>query len=81
MAEEFKRDKPHINVGTIGHVDHGKTTLTAEQFAFAESTKSTTLPRKKREVLRLTFLTTSTRPMPATTRTSTLPDTRTTSRT
>ncbi len=28
-AEEFKRDKPHINVGTIGHVDHGKTTLTA----------------------------------------------------
>ncbi|MEK7662114.1 MAG: elongation factor Tu [Patescibacteria group bacterium] len=29
MAEEFKRDKPHINVGTIGHVDHGKTTLTA----------------------------------------------------
>ncbi|QQR50689.1 elongation factor Tu [Candidatus Nomurabacteria bacterium] len=29
MAELFKRDKPHINVGTIGHVDHGKTTLTA----------------------------------------------------
>jgi elongation factor Tu len=29
MAEEFKRDKPHVNVGTIGHVDHGKTTLTA----------------------------------------------------
>lgn len=29
MAEEFKRDKTHINVGTIGHVDHGKTTLTA----------------------------------------------------
>ena len=29
MAEEFKRDRPHINVGTIGHVDHGKTTLTA----------------------------------------------------
>src|SRR3989338_2202298 len=29
MAEEFKRDKPHINVGTIGHVDHDKTTLTA----------------------------------------------------
>jgi elongation factor Tu len=26
---KFKRDKPHINVGTIGHVDHGKTTLTA----------------------------------------------------
>ena len=29
MTEEFKRDRPHINVGTIGHVDHGKTTLTA----------------------------------------------------
>ncbi|MCK4386825.1 MAG: elongation factor Tu [Candidatus Pacebacteria bacterium] len=29
MTEEFKRDKPHVNVGTIGHVDHGKTTLTA----------------------------------------------------
>jgi elongation factor Tu len=27
--EKFKRTKPHINVGTIGHVDHGKTTLTA----------------------------------------------------
>ncbi len=27
--EEFKRNKPHMNVGTIGHVDHGKTTLTA----------------------------------------------------
>ncbi|MDD2934899.1 MAG: elongation factor Tu [Candidatus Pacebacteria bacterium] len=29
MAEAFNRDKPHVNVGTIGHVDHGKTTLTA----------------------------------------------------
>lgn len=29
MAEDFNRSKPHINVGTIGHVDHGKTTLTA----------------------------------------------------
>ena len=30
MAKEsFKRDKPHVNVGTIGHIDHGKTTLTA----------------------------------------------------
>ncbi|HEY9585530.1 MAG TPA: GTP-binding protein, partial [Candidatus Paceibacterota bacterium] len=28
-AEVFDRSKPHVNVGTIGHVDHGKTTLTA----------------------------------------------------
>ncbi|HLA39482.1 MAG TPA: GTP-binding protein, partial [Candidatus Glassbacteria bacterium] len=27
--EKFARTKPHLNVGTIGHVDHGKTTLTA----------------------------------------------------
>ena len=27
--EKFNRDKPHVNIGTIGHVDHGKTTLTA----------------------------------------------------
>ena len=30
MAKEtFDRPKPHLNIGTIGHVDHGKTTLTA----------------------------------------------------
>ena len=29
MAEAYVRSKPHVNVGTIGHVDHGKTTLTA----------------------------------------------------
>ena len=27
--EKFERKKPHVNIGTIGHVDHGKTTLTA----------------------------------------------------
>jgi len=27
--EKFDRSKPHLNIGTIGHVDHGKTTLTA----------------------------------------------------
>jgi len=29
MAEKFERNKPHLNIGTIGHVDHGKTTLTS----------------------------------------------------
>ena len=29
VQEKFERTKPHVNVGTIGHVDHGKTTLTA----------------------------------------------------
>ncbi len=29
MSEKYERTKPHINVGTIGHIDHGKTTLTA----------------------------------------------------
>ena len=27
--QKFERTKPHLNVGTIGHIDHGKTTLTA----------------------------------------------------
>ena len=27
--QTFQRNKPHVNIGTIGHVDHGKTTLTA----------------------------------------------------
>src|SRR5260370_7765746 len=27
--EEFDRSKPHVNIGTVGHIDHGKTTLTA----------------------------------------------------
>ncbi|MBQ3156521.1 MAG: hypothetical protein IJB81_06300, partial [Clostridia bacterium] len=31
MAKErYERKKPHVNLGTIGHVDHGKTTLTAD---------------------------------------------------
>src|SRR5476649_1138087 len=29
MADKYERTKPHVNIGTIGHVDHGKTTLTA----------------------------------------------------
>ncbi len=37
MAEVFQRTKPHVNVGTIGHVDHGKTTLTAAILAVANA--------------------------------------------
>jgi len=37
MADKkFERTKPHINVGTLGHIDHGKTTLTAALIAFAK---------------------------------------------
>jgi len=64
MAKEaFKRDKPHVNVGTIGHVDHGKTTLTAAittvlaKKGMAEVRKYADIdnaPRKKSAGLRLT---------------------------
>ena len=37
MAEKFDRSKPHVNVGTIGHVDHGKTTLTAAILAVSSA--------------------------------------------
>ena len=37
MAEAFSRNKPHVNVGTIGHVDHGKTTTTAAILAVASA--------------------------------------------
>ena len=46
----FKRDKPHINIGTIGHVDHGKTTLTAA------ITRSTIALKKKKNVFSICFL-------------------------
>ena len=38
--EKFKRTKPHVNVGTIGHIDHGKTTLTAALTAVAGQAKT-----------------------------------------
>jgi len=37
MADKFERNKPHVNVGTIGHVDHGKTTLTAAILAYLKA--------------------------------------------
>jgi len=43
---KYERTKPHVNVGTIGHVDHGKTTLTAA----ITMLKLTRLQKKKLEV-------------------------------
>ncbi|AKM82683.1 TPA: elongation factor Tu [Candidatus Berkelbacteria bacterium] len=43
-AEKFERKKPHVNVGTIGHVDHGKTTLTAAILA-VQAKKGLAAPR------------------------------------
>ena len=49
MAKEvFSRTKPHVNVGTIGHIDHGKTTLTAAlTLRSAHNNKITTFKGKK----------------------------------
>ena len=69
--EKFERTKPHVNVGTIGHVDHGKTTLTAaltkcqaeanggESKAYGD--QLITHQKRRRAVLRLRQLTLSTR--------------------
>ena len=55
---KFERSKPHVNIGTIGHVDHGKTTTTAaiskvlSDLGLAQkliSTTSTQLQKKKKE--------------------------------
>jgi len=53
--EKFERNKPHVNIGTIGHIDHGKTTLTAaitkvlskhnRRCSFGRSIRSTTRGR------------------------------------
>ena len=65
MAKEnFDRSKPHLNIGTIGHVDHGKTTLTAaittvlatlDYLKKEISILSIMLLKKKKEVLLLTL--------------------------
>ena len=64
---KFERKKPHVNIGTIGHVDHGKTTLTAAitkvlackglAEAFKHMMKLIKLQKKKKEVLQSTLLT------------------------
>jgi elongation factor Tu len=51
MPEKFERLKPHVNIGTIGHVDHGKTTLTAAISAvLAIYTNNRYGPKKKDEI-------------------------------
>jgi elongation factor Tu len=63
---KFERTKPHVNIGTIGHVDHGKTTLTAAitkylslkgQAKFEDYANIDKAPEEREEVLQLILLT------------------------
>ena len=47
--EKFARTKPHVNVGTIGHIDHGKTTLTAA-ITFVQAVKGLAKPKEYAEI-------------------------------
>jgi len=75
--EKFNRKKTHVNIGTIGHVDHGKTTLTAAiSCALASFTgvskqfdKSIQLQKKELGVLLLTLHTWNTKQLSVTTHT------------
>lgn len=90
---KFERTKPHVNIGTIGHVDHGKTTLTAAiSKVLADKYPSATnvqrdfasidsAPKSASAASRSTSRMSSTRRRSATTRTSTPRVTLTTSRT
>ena len=90
--QKFERSKPHVNVGTIGHIDHGKTTLTAAitkvlaeqggEHGRARLRVDRQRSRGARSAAsRSTPRTSSTRRRTATTRTSTARVTPTTSRT
>jgi translation elongation factor EF-Tu-like GTPase len=83
--EKFDRSKPHVNIGTIGHVDHGKTTLTAAitsvlaEKGLAEIRdflQSTMLLKKKKEVLQSILRTLSIQQLTVTTLTLTVQVTR-----
>ena len=67
---KFERTKPHCNIGTIGHVDHGKTTLTAAittvlakkgSLKHLTMLQSTTLQKKENVVSQSTLLTLNTK--------------------
>jgi len=51
MPEKFERLKPHVNIGTIGHVDHGKTTLTAAISAVLAVYTERYRPKKKMKLI------------------------------
>ncbi len=50
MADKFDRSKPHVNVGTIGHVDHGKTTTTAAILAVSNAAGSSAQDKKFEDI-------------------------------
>jgi len=88
--QKFERKKPHANVGTIGHIDHGKTTLTAAITKVLAEKKMATYvpfdqidkaPEEKARGSRLRRRTWSTRRTSGTTRTWIVRGMRTTSRT
>ena len=88
--EKFDRSLEHVNIGTIGHVDHGKTNLTAAitktlalkgDADFMETPASTRLPRRRLVASRSTLLSLSTTPRSVTTPTLTARAMLTTSRT
>ena len=88
--EKFNRSKPHVNIGTIGHVDHGKTTLTAaitktlamKGYAkFEAYDMIDKAPERESAASQSTLHTLSMKPILATMHTLTAPATRTISRT
>ena len=88
--EKFDRSKPHVNVGTIGHIDHGKTTLTAaitKVLSSAQLAKYTAFdqidkaPEERERGITINIAHVEYETGTVTTRTSTCPATPTTSRT
>ena len=87
--EKFVRSKPHVNIGTIGHVDHGKTTTTAAITKYLSllgqnmkhTIKSTVLQKKKQEESQSTQHTLSMKQKKDIMHTLTAQDTQTTLRT